>query len=75
MATAQFAASVALRSGVVTTSSFRNIGGVVSDGGGSVQMAYAVSDGDFFILYFLKTFFTEIYFRFHILQFYTPTAR
>ena len=29
----------------------------------------------FFIFIFLKTFFTEIYFRFHILQFYTPTAR
>ena len=29
----------------------------------------------FLFLYFLKTFFTEIYFRFHILQFYTPTAR
>ena len=27
----------------------------------------------FLFLYFLKTFFTEIYFRFHILQFYTPT--
>ena len=31
--------------------------------------------GAFLFLYFLKTFFTEIYFRFHILQFYTPTAR
>ena len=29
----------------------------------------------FLFLYFLKTFFTEIYFRFHILQFCTPTAR
>ena len=26
----------------------------------------------FLFLYFLKIFFTEIYFRFHILQFYTP---
>ena len=29
----------------------------------------------FLFLYFSKTFFTEIYFRFHNLQFYTPTAR
>ena len=29
----------------------------------------------FLFLYFLKIFFTEIYFRFHNLQFYTPTAR
>jgi len=29
----------------------------------------------FLFLYFLKMFFTEIYFRFHILQFCTPTAR
>ena len=29
----------------------------------------------FLFLYFLKTFFTEIYFQFHNLQFYTPTAR
>ena len=29
----------------------------------------------FLFLYFLKTFFIEIYFQFHILQFYTPTAR
>ena len=29
----------------------------------------------FLFLYFLKMFFTEIYFRFHILQFYTPTAQ
>ena len=30
----------------------------------------------FLFLYFLKTFFTEIYFRFHILQFYTlPPGR
>ena len=32
-------------------------------------------DAAFLFLYFLKMFFTEIYFRFHILQFYTPTAR
>ena len=31
--------------------------------------------GGFFIFIFLKIFFTEIYFRFHILQFYTSTAR
>ena len=29
----------------------------------------------FLFLYFSKTFFTEIYFQFHNLQFYTPTAR
>ena len=29
----------------------------------------------FLFLYFLKLFFTEIYFRFHNLQVYTPTAR
>ena len=29
----------------------------------------------FLFLYFLKTFFTKIYFWFHNLQFYTPTAR
>ena len=29
----------------------------------------------FLFLYFSKIFFTEIYFRFHNLQFYTPTAR
>jgi len=29
----------------------------------------------FLFLYFLKTFFIEIYFWFHNLQFYTPTAR
>ena len=29
----------------------------------------------FLFLYFLKTFFTKIYFQFHNLQFYTPTAR
>ena len=29
----------------------------------------------FFFLYFLKLFFTEIYFRFYNLQFCTPTAR
>ena len=28
-----------------------------------------------FFLYFSKSFFTEIYFRFHNLQIYTPTAR
>jgi len=28
----------------------------------------------FLFLYFLKTFFTEIYFWFHNLQFYTPAA-
>ena len=31
-------------------------------------------DAVFLFLYFLKMFFIEIYFRFHILQFYTPTA-
>jgi len=30
--------------------------------------------GAFLFLYFLKLFFTEIYFRFHDLQIYTPTA-
>ena len=29
----------------------------------------------FLFLYFSKTFFTEIYFQYHILQFCTPTAR
>ena len=29
----------------------------------------------FFIFIFFKTVFTEIYFWFHILQFYTPTAQ
>ena len=29
----------------------------------------------FLFFYFLKLFFTEIYFRFHNLQIYTPTAR
>ena len=29
----------------------------------------------FLFLYFSKLFFTEIYFRFHNLQIYTPTAR
>jgi hypothetical protein len=29
----------------------------------------------FYFLYFLKMFFTEIYFRFHILQFYISTVR
>ena len=37
---------------------------------------YAAVQGGFFIFMFFKNiFFTEIYFRFHILQFYTPTAR
>ena len=31
--------------------------------------------GFFYFYIFLKIFFTEIYFRFHNLQFYTPTAR
>jgi len=36
---------------------------------------WILQTGGFFIFIFLKTFFTEIYFQFHILQFYTPTAR
>ena len=39
------------------------------------QTLAQLSSAAFLFLYFLKTFFTEIYFRFHILQFYTPTAR
>ena len=34
-----------------------------------------MGDAFFLFLYFLKSFFTEIYFRFHNLQFCTPTAR
>ena len=34
-----------------------------------------VEEAFFLFLYFLKSFFTEIYFRFHNLQIYTPTAR
>ena len=33
------------------------------------------NQASFLFLYFLKSFFTEIYFRFHNLQFCTPTAR
>ena len=37
---------------------------------------YALGWGAFFLfLYFSKSFFKEIYFRFHNLQIYTPTAR
>ena len=38
------------------------------------NLAYGVFSS-FLFLYFSKTFFTEIYFQFHNLQFYTPTAR
>ena len=36
---------------------------------------WAACGASFLFLYFSKTFFTEIYFQFHNLQFYTPTAR
>ena len=35
----------------------------------------AIREAAFLFLYFLKTFFIEIYFWFHNLQFYTPTVR
>ena len=38
------------------------------------QTLAQLSSAAFLFLYFLKTFFTEIYFRFHILQFYTRPA-
>ena len=40
---------------------------------GTVQQVHSLAS--FLFLYFSKPFFTEIYFQFHNLQFYTPTAR
>ena len=52
--------------------------GVAAAGLGSAQkkrFELAGKRASFLFLYFLKSFFTEIYFRFHNLQFCTPTAR
>ena len=40
-----------------------------------VSWAGTLNNDVFLFLYFSKLFFTEIYFRFHNLQFCTPTAR
>ena len=43
--------------------------------GGERSSSHASNEEERFFLYFSKSFFTEIYFRFHNLQIYTPTAR
>ena len=54
-------------------------GGPEARGGGpragAGRPGLAGAGGRVFFLYFLKLFFTEIYFQFHNLQFCTPTAR